>query len=86
MDKETEEAIDRANGGSSEENPRTPEEIVDLAKLTAEAPPTNSVKLTINSKGQLTGEVMVYGNDMMAAYIEAFKIISIIKAKNEKIE
>lgn len=54
--------------------------------LTAEAPPLNSVKLIINAKQQLTGEVKVYGNDMMAAYIEAFKIISIIKAKNEKIE
>lgn len=44
------------------------------------------VKLAINSKAQLTGEVKYYSNDMMAAYIEAFKIISIIKAKNEKID
>jgi hypothetical protein len=67
---------------------KTIEEQVDLAKtlnLTAEIPPMGHVKLAINSKAQLTGEVKYYSNDMMAAYIEAFKIISIIKAKNEKI-
>ena len=56
-----------------------------MQTLTAEIPPMNSVKLSINAKGQLTGEVKVYNQNPSHAYAQAFQIIKIIKAKNEGI-
>ena len=50
--------------------------------LTAEIPPMNSVKLSINAKGQLTGEVKVYNNNSSHAFAEALQIIKIIEVKN----
>ena len=93
MDKETEQAIDRMDEDEVRYHAKELEKEIDNMRaekqpttMTAEIAPMNSVKLSINAKGQLTGEVKAYGNDLMADFINAKQIIEVIVRKNKETE
>lgn len=52
------------------------------ATATLELPQMGHVKMAINAKLQITGEVKVYNKDISHAYAEAYQIIKIIGTKN----